>query len=97
MPVWHASVAVLIPGAPFPTPTALVTGSDAKRAKAFAVDLLGGVGRLPERASITDFTFHFRRALAPAEIEQLDPAWLACPAVDHADMPDNGRGVWVIG
>lgn len=78
--MWHASVAVL--GAHAPTATAFLRASEIRRARLLAASLLEGVGAGETFVHVKEIAIHVRRSLSPTEIAQLDPSWLAIPAVD---------------
>jgi hypothetical protein len=59
------------------------------KARGRAEVLLEGVGTGPDHWTRGADAIHLRRRLSDAEIERLDPAWLALPAID-AGTPGEG-------
>jgi hypothetical protein len=55
-----------------------------------AVTLLKGVGVGQDHWTRGDGAIHLRRRLSDAEIERLDPAWLALPAIDGGEPGEGG-------
>ncbi len=89
MPVWHASFAIkqwksgIVP----PQRWSLKHWQWARSRLSL---LLGGVGTNPVRQDVTGACVHWRRALHPEEIAQLDTEWCKLPAVDMAGgSPDH--------
>jgi hypothetical protein len=54
-----------------------------REAKRQLGQVLDGVGQGPPVFATTKSALHMRRSLAQAEMESLDPAWLAIPARDE--------------
>ncbi len=79
--MWHVSVSVGEWGGRV-IPTASLSGKEARRAKAFALELLDGVGMGPDRRERFEIAFHVRRRLTPDEIRRLDPVWCQIEPVD---------------
>lgn len=52
--------------------------------QALGYELLVGVGRSLTRVDAARQVVHVRRPLTDEEIAELDPAWLALPAIDLA-------------
>lgn len=46
--------------------------------------LLAGVGKRPDYWARGERALHLRRNLNAAELAQLDPKWIALPAIDEA-------------
>jgi hypothetical protein len=59
------------------------------KARGRALSLLAGVGIGQDHWTRGDGAIHLRRRLSDAEIERLDPTWLALPAID-AGTPGEG-------
>jgi hypothetical protein len=84
VPVWHASVScIAYPGHRFrdlPERMRLEALRLAERALA-----LVGEGET-QREEMGGIAAHVRRCLSAAELRTIDPAFLACPAVDSAGV-----------
>lgn len=81
--MWHASVAVVDPSGVL-VPTYELTPKQRRRAQEFSIELLSGVGELPDRRDRFPVAYHLRRRLSDRELAQLDPGWCAIPAEDLA-------------
>jgi hypothetical protein len=87
-PVWHASIARVSRAGLIAT---LRWGAGVTReARRQLIHTLDGVGQEPTVLSMRGLALHMRRSLAPAEVETLDPAWLAIPARD--EFSEDGEG-----
>jgi hypothetical protein len=87
--VWHASIALYGPEGGAPLETATVDRKRRRLAFAFAERLLDGVGAGKSLEQAKKVAFHLRRALSDDELRRIDQAWLAIPAVDAGDGPDE--------
>jgi hypothetical protein len=54
-----------------------------REAKRQLARVLDGVGQAPTVGSMRKVALHMRRSLSEAEMETLDPCWLAIPARDE--------------
>lgn len=92
--MWHASIALLEDGFFGPgLPKPIAGVKHLSFAKAFARDLLFGVGMKPDRIDLGQLVVHLRRALSDYEIGLLDPEWVAIPAVDSAGSGNHLRRI----
>jgi len=65
-----------------PVPTSALARSDRRLGMALAEHLIAGVGTGETYRHTKLVAMHARRALSPRELAELDPEWLAIPAVD---------------
>jgi hypothetical protein len=79
--VWHASICLRARSGE-PTRTEEVPRPSRRLAFALGRELLEGWGTGPTIEHVKGIAFHVRRRLSPAELEVLDPAWLAIAPID---------------
>ncbi len=90
--MWHASISLQDLRRRRPVAVADWDGRDWEKARAKLRMLLLGVGTGEDVRERGDVAIHLKRRLSDGELARLDPAWLACPAVDGAAPPEwEGR------
>ncbi len=91
--MWHASLSIQTGTGPLVTEK--WTRQQRNEAARQAARMLAGVGMEPSKAEVYPFSYQLRRALSDAEVAQLDPAWVAVPAVDEGGTPEGVRQMLV--